>query len=390
MRKSMLPDGGQNKFQKIKEKIKAARNAGIRIVDLSVGQPRGSAYEIAKKAASISVMSADENIHSYQDNSCSIEGFSKSFAEAHMKRELLQDEDSLPIPGIKSTLYVIPMACGSRQKLIKVATMTRPGYPTPEDACKALKNVWHYPVRLNSQNKFLFDAKEIKKGTTLLMTNFPNNPTGQTATKGWWRKILKYCEKHNIRVFNDAAYTMLASKRSCTLAEISPEFPNLSWAEAYSASKIGNFTGWRIGLIVGSSDFVQDIRTEKGNFDSGFVAFAAAGILVLIKEGQDEIEACRRSYLKKQRLLVKILTKRSMKIVLRPKATFFSFWHVPRKAFGQRIENAEEFNNLMIERTGVAGVPFDLGYIRYCVTGDIQKNAKLISAAFQTANVSYR
>lgn len=393
MRKSRLPEGGINKFQKIKNlKIELIKNGVIKeenIIDLSVGQPKMVASIIARKAASITVLSPDTNIHDYQDNVCAIQGFPNEFVETHMRRTIREDEDALAIPGIKSMFYVIPMACGSRYKTIVVALMTKPGYPTPEDACAALKNVEFYQLPLNEKNKFLFSPKDIKKGTDLIITNFPNNPTGQTATKKWWRKICKFCKQHNIRIYNDAAYAMLSSINSCTLAEVALEFSNLSWAEGYSASKIVNFTGWRVGAIVGSKDFVGDIRKEKGNFDSGLVAFAAAGVLAVIRDGKQEIETCRISYVRKQNILVKILVQNGMKLVVKPKATFFSLWHTPKIAFGQVIESAEKFNNLMIQHTGIVGVPFDPGYIRYCVTGDIKKDAKKIAAAFKKANISY-
>jgi hypothetical protein len=66
------------------------------------------------------------------------------------------------------------------------------------------------------------------------------------------------CRAHNIRLFNDAANVVLsyASDR-VTLAEIAPDYPDLSWAKAFTVAKlIGNGTGWHVGAMVGSPDFI--------------------------------------------------------------------------------------------------------------------------------------
>jgi hypothetical protein len=77
-----------------------------------------------------------------------------------------------------------------------------------------------------------------------------------------------------------------------------------------------------------------------------------------------------------------------MRLALEPAAGFFTLWLIPHRAFGQKIDSAEHFNFLMIERTGVVGVHFP-GYIRYAVCADIDAMAKEIEEAFMRAEVSY-
>ena len=78
----------------------------------------------------------------------------------------------------------------------------------------------------------------------------------------------------NIRLFNDAAYCVLShTPDSSTLTEVAPDFPDLSWAEGFTAAKlIGNGTGWHVGAMTGSPDFIGDIKEVKGKTDAGFVA----------------------------------------------------------------------------------------------------------------------
>lgn len=396
MRKSWLPEGGTNLFQTIKAKCREAEEGGQKIYRLSIGQPTGPALLSARKAAARAVMSKAESMHEYQDNgSPGVPDFAKRFVQAHFGFSLdREDVGYLPIPGIKPMLGLVPLACGAAQNSVLVGTATRPGYPTPADWCGYLA-VKHYSLPLNPENDFRFKPDDIEIGTDLIMVNYPHNPSGQIATREWWQELCRHCRDHNIRLFNDNPYYILShSPDSCALTEVAGEFPGLefpglSWAEAFSASKvISNGTGWRIGAIVGSPDFIGDIATIKGNTDSGFAAPMAAGVLHAIENDKEGIAACRELYGRRIEILIDILRKQRMMLAVHPGAGFFTLWRRPIKAFGQEIIDAEHFNFLMIEKTGVVGVHFE-PYIRYAVTGDVEAMAGAIDDAFSKAEVSY-
>lgn len=403
MQKSRLPQGGQNLFQTIKARTSAAEQAGKKIWKLTIGQPSGPALESARINAADAVMSRQEEMHEYQDNgSPGVPEFAHDFVGLHQKKSLTGRVAYLPIPGIKPMLPLIPMACGSICQDNRfhfenvVATMTNPGYPVPQTWCDYLA-VENYPLQITPENNFLFEVEGIQFYTNLLMLNYPHNPTGQVATRAFWQKICQHCSDHKIRIFNDAAYAILVfhnialNKEVCTLAEVAQDYPELSWAEAYSASKvIGNGTGWRVGAMVGSPDFIGDIAIIKGNTDSGFFAPAAYGVLNCMQSDTGSIMRIRDTYEYRVTFLTTILQSRGMKIAVSPGAGFFTLWQAPKKAFGQPIKDAEEFNYLMIDKTGVAGVHFG-PYIRYAVTSPIEDASwrKAICSAFDQAEVEY-
>jgi LL-diaminopimelate aminotransferase len=392
MRKSLLPGGGVNLFQAIKAKTREAEASGQKIYRLSIGQPAGPALLSARKAAAEAVMSDLESMHEYQDNgSPGIPDFSTRFVQAHFDFSLAgKDVVYLPIPGNKPMLGVAELACGAALQPYIIGTTDKPGYPTPTDWAKYLR-LKQYTLPLNMDNEFRFQSADIKKGTKLLMVNYPHNPSGQIATREWWREICGYCEKNDIRLFNDNPYYILShTAESSALTEIATGFKELSWAEAFSASKvISNGTGWRIGAIIGSPDFVGDIATIKGNTDSGFVAPMAIGVLNAMENDKVNVKACRELYKRRIDILKGILIKHGMRLAIEPGAGFFTLWQRPDQAFGQVIKDAEHFNYLMIEKTGVVGVHFE-PYIRYSVTGDIEAMANLIDGAFAQAEVGYK
>ena len=392
MRKSYLPAGGVNLFQGIKAKTREAEASGKKIYRLSIGQPAGPALLSARKAAAEAVMSDKESMHEYQDNgSPGIPDFARRFVQAHFEFSLTEkDVEYLPTPGNKPMLGLVQLACGASQGKFLVGMTDKPGYPTPADWSKYL-GLKQYSLPLMMDNEFRFRAVDIKKNTRLLMVNYPHNPTGQIATSKWWQEICAACEQNDIRIFNDNPYYILShTKESCALTEVAADFKALSWAEAFSASKvISNGTGWRIGAIVGSPDFVGDIATIKGNTDSGFVAPMAVGVLNAMENDKVNVAACRELYKQRIQILTDILIKNGMRPAIEPGAGFFTLWQRPDKAFGEEIRDAQHFNYLMIEKTGVVGVHFE-PYMRYSVTGDIEGMAEVIQKAFAQAKIGYK
>ncbi|MCE9628603.1 MAG: pyridoxal phosphate-dependent aminotransferase [Candidatus Vogelbacteria bacterium] len=394
---------GANLFQLIKAICREAEEEGKQLFRLSIGQPTGPAFLSARVKAAELIMSDEEKWHEYQDNGCVIPNFAQRFVQAHVPTTRFDQFGErlayLPIPGIKSMLEIVIMAClhglPPMEKPLRVYTTTKPGYPTPADQCRYLEDngaqVRHQALETNPGNQFRFDPEDLNViGSSLVMTNYPSNPTGQVASREYWKALCAYCELYGLRLFNDAAYAALPhTNEHCTLAAVAVDYPNLSWIEAYSGSKIGNFTGWRVGAMVGSADFIADVANVKGNSDSGFNAALAGGILHVLEHDRESLDATRRLYTGRTELLTNVLQEYGLELAVQPQAGFFTLWQCPKRAFGQVIENSEEFNRLMIMKTGIVGVHFN-PYMRYAVCGDVEAMIGPITEGFKEANVSYK
>ena len=392
MRTSWLQREEENLFQAIRARRAQAQEQGVELIDLSIGEPRGPALLSARESAAAAIMSDQEEMHRYQYNdSPGVPGFAKMFAEYNVGHSLDQEDIAfLPIPGIKRMLGLFPLACGSSLQPLTAGAMTDPGYPFPKD-WSAYLGVNHYALPLNQENTFRFSPEDIDPNTLLLMLNYPHNPSGRVADRAFWERLCEHCAENGIRLFNDGAYATLAySPESCTLTEVAVDFPELSWVEAFSASKvIANGTGWQIGAMAGSPDFIGDLGKVKGNTDEGFVAAMAAGVKSACENDQEGIDQVREMYRSRLRIFIDMLTRHSMRVAVEPDAGFFTLWETPTRAFGVEITSAEQFNFLMIERTGLIGVHFDPSYIRYAVCADVESLSNAIDDAFKQAEVSY-
>src|SRR5215467_15926975 len=177
MHKSRLGQGGENVFQIVRAKRTAAQARGVKLIDLSIGEPKGPALLSARQAAAAAVMSEDEAMHAYQYNaSPGVPHFAERFIQAHVHRAFTpHDVDYLPVPGIKPILGLVPLACGCAKQRLTVATTTSPGYPTPADWCGYHPLVHHYALPLHPANVFRFAPTDVAPDTDLIMMNYPHN-----------------------------------------------------------------------------------------------------------------------------------------------------------------------------------------------------------------------
>jgi LL-diaminopimelate aminotransferase len=397
-----LPAAGENLFQRIKRiRNDYEQQSGRASVNLSVGEPDGIPTEVARSAAAVACLSTEQSTHVYQDNG-EPEGFSNVLVGHHVSSEILErdDLDVLPLPGIKPMIGLLPLACGANrddQPPVMVAGTTKPGYPVISTWTEYL-GCEYSDWPLYSANQFrpqLSDApfSSDAEANRLVLFNYPNNPTGATMSVEGWREICGWAVEKGVRLVNDAAYAGLLHAEHALLSDVAVEFPELEWIELFSASKSHNATGWRVGAAFGSADFIADLKMIKGNTDSGFAAPLAVGVMRSIEEDQEGLMAIRSTYATRIKVLVELLSP-YLKLATEPNAGFFTFWHAPNEAFGEKFETADAYNTAMIERVGLVGVPYsgsDGQYIRYAVCFPVEESGvqDQIRAAMEQAGPVY-
>ena len=73
-----------------------------------------------------------------------------------------------------------------------------------------------FNLPLLQKNAFLPDlasipAEVLRRAKTLVI-NYPNNPTGASATPQFFAEVVAFAKKHNLIVFHDAAYALRGSR----------------------------------------------------------------------------------------------------------------------------------------------------------------------------------
>jgi len=358
------------KFEKIKRAKKAAmaERPDVEIIDMGVGEPDSMAdYRVVDRLM--------EEAQKWENRDYADNGISE-FKEAAAK--YVADIYGVKIDAdleVNHSIGSKPALAMVAQAFINpgdVALMTVPGYPVMGTMTKWLGgDVYNMP--LLAENKFLPDLeaipKDILEKAKLLYLNYPNNPTGATATKAFYKKVVEFAKSNNILVVSDLAYGALMFDDNKPLSFLSVPGAKKVGIEIHSLSKAFNMTGWRMAFVVGNAKAVTAFATVKDNNDSGqFKAIQKAGITAL--ENPNITEYTCAKYSRRHDMLVATLSKIGLKAT-KPKGSFYLYVPVPKGVKnGPKFKTAEDFSQYLIKEKSISTVPWDDAgsFVRFSVT----------------------
>jgi LL-diaminopimelate aminotransferase len=251
-----------------------------------------------------------------------------------------------------------------------VTLMTVPGYPVAGTHTRYYGGVVH-PLPLLPENNFFPDLKgipsEVRQKAKLLVINYPNSPTGKTATREFYEEVIAFAKANEVVVVQDAAHSLLSYNQPPTSFLSVPGAREVG-VEVHSMSKGFNMIGWRMGFVAGHPKIVQAFADVKDNSDSGqFMAIQKAAAVAL-----DHPEIGDRVRAKYQRRLVKLVAalKAAGFAANMPEGTYFLYTKAPVACSSRQFANAEEASQYLITEQSVCTVPWDDAgaYLRFSVT----------------------
>jgi aspartate/methionine/tyrosine aminotransferase len=129
----------------------------------------------------------------------------------------------------------------------------------------------------------------------LMFVNYPQMPTGQLPSKQLFEEIVAFGREHDILVVHDNPYSFILNDTPMSLLET--EGAKETVLELNSLSKSHNMAGWRVGMLCGAGERINEVLRFKSNMDSGMflpLQLAAARALTLGKDWHDEVNAVYR------------------------------------------------------------------------------------------------
>ena len=361
------------KFEKIKRAKRAAKEANPdgELFDLGVGEPDAMAdagivetlYEEARKP---------EN-RGYADNGDAV---LKQAAARYMRQvcgvPLDPDTQIVHSIGSKAALSILPAALINPGDVV---LMTVPGYPVFGTHAKYYGGVVHN-LPLREENDFLPDLTSIPADVLakakVLVLNYPNNPTGASATPDFFVEVVAFAKAHKIVVIHDFAYAALVFDGMPLSFLATPGAMDVG-IELHSTSKNFNMTGWRCGFVAGNELLVKAYSDVKDNTDSGqFLAIQHASAYAF--DHPEITTTIAQKYSRRMDLLVETLRKSGFK-ARKPKGSFFLYVAAPKSAKAEdgkvvSFASAEAFSQWMITENLISTVPWDDAgaYVRFSVT----------------------
>lgn len=235
---------------------------------------------------------------------------------------------------------------------------------------------------LLKENEYLIDLdaidEEVARKAKFMVVSYPNNPTGATAPREFYVRLVEFAKEYNIIVLHDNAYSELVFDDTDGGSFLSIPGAKDVGVEFNSLSKTYSIPGCRIAFAVGKKEIIEQVKILKSHVDYGmFIPIQKAAVEAL--DGpQDYVEFVRNTYRRRRDVLISGLNEIGWKID-NTGGSMFVWAAIPEK-----YKSSLEFTFDLMDKTGVIVVPGSSfgkhgeGYVRFALVEDEDRINKAI------------
>ncbi|NJN57925.1 MAG: aspartate aminotransferase [Leptolyngbyaceae cyanobacterium SL_5_9] len=375
-------------FARLDELKARAREQGLDLIDLGMGNPDGPTPQPIVDAAIAALQ--DSANHGYPP----FEGtasFRRAITDWYGRRygvELDPDGEALPLLGSKEGLTHLAIAYVNPGDLVLVPS---PSYPAHFRGPLIAGGKIH-SIMLKPEQDWLIDLGAIPDAVAeqakILYFNYPSNPTAATAPREFFQDIVAFARKHEILLVHDLCYAELAFDgfHPTSLLEI-PGAKEIG-VEFHTLSKTYNMAGWRVGFVVGNRHVIQGLRTLKTNLDYGIFAALQSAAETALQLPDVYLHEVQARYRTRRDFLIDGLAKLGW-TVPKTRATMYLWVPCPPGV------GSTDFALSVLRQTGVVVTPGNAfgvggeGYVRISLIAECDRLQDALQR-FQQANIRYQ
>lgn len=356
--------------QKLRE-IDELNKQGKQIINLGIGSPDLPPHPDVVKT--LQEESVKPNVHGYQSYKGSIV-LRKAMSDWYRKWynvELNPDTEILPLIGSKEGIMHICMTYLNEGDEVLVPN---PGYPTYRSAVKLAGGVC-VDYDLKEANNYAPDFAALEttdlSKVKLMFVNYPQMPTGQVPERSLFEQLVAFGKKTGILIIHDNPYSFILNENPMSLLSIDGAKDCV--LELNSLSKSSNMAGWRVGMLSGAKERIDEVLRFKSNMDSGMflpLQLAAATALNLGKDWYDGVNKIYRERREKVFELLDLLNC----VYSKDQVGMFVWAKIPAK-YKTGYELSDEVlytSNVFITPGGIFGNAGD-GYIRVSLCAPVTR-----------------
>ncbi len=372
-------------FVEVDRMKKQAIDSGADIINLGVGDPDTPTPAIVISAMKKALDDKENHQYPFGKGKENFRKAIKNFMQERFSLSFSCDDQIHTLIGSKEGIAHLPLAFVNPSDTVLVP---EPAYPVYNSAT-VFAGGSPYFMPLTEENGFLPDYDSIPLSVLdkakILFINYPNNPTGATATEEFYEKTVHIAKKHSIIVASDAAYSELY------YSEKPPSFLQFKGAmdvgiEFHSLSKTFSMTGWRTGWACGNADIIKGLASVKDNIDSGVFGAVQDAAACALENYSELSEETRRVYGGRLKIMSKALKEDSWRLA-EPAATFY-VWAKPPVD----ITSAEAVKKIISEAAivctpGSGFGPSGEGFVRFAAT---RKEGRIKEAAERLKKIDWK
>ena len=289
---------------KLKE-IAAMREAGKDVLNLGIGSP-----DLPPPPEAIDVLAEESkyrNNHAYQSY-IGLPELRQAFSDWYLRWfgvKLSPKDEILPLIGSKEGIMHISMTYLEAGDKVLVPN---PGYP----AYRAVANFTGATIveyHLNEQLGWLPDlealAKQDLSKVKIMWINYPNMPTGARANRPFFNDLVDFAKQHQILICNDNPYAFILNDQPLSI--LSVDGAKEVALELNSMSKAHNMAGWRVGMLAGKAEYLQNVMRFKSNMDSGMFKPLQLAAVEALRQGKDWYDGLNTVYQERREKVFEML-----------------------------------------------------------------------------------
>ncbi|MEC4892170.1 MAG: aspartate aminotransferase [Oscillatoria sp. PMC 1051.18] len=375
-------------FARLDELKARAREQGLDLIDLGMGNPDGSAPQPVIEAAIAAFAHAQNHGYPPFEGTAS---FRSAIAKWYHRRygvNLDSDSEALPLLGSKEGLTHLALAYVNPGDVVLVPS---PAYPAHFRG-PAIAGGEIYNLHLQAEQDWLIDLTAIPdrvaERAKILYFNYPNNPTTATAPREFFEEIVAFARRYQILLVHDLCYAELAfdGYQPTSLLEI-PGAKEIG-VEFHTLSKTYNMAGWRVGFVVGNSQIIQGLRTLKTNLDYGIFSAIQSAAETALQLPDSYVQQVQDRYRTRRDFLIQGLGELGWNVP-KSKATMYLWVPCPPSM------SSTDFALDTLQKTGVVVTPGNAfgaageGYVRVSLIADRDRLGEALRR-FQQAGIRYQ
>lgn len=340
-------------FASVNQAKAAARAQGADIIDLGMGNPDSPTppHIVEKLVETV----ANPRTHRYS-MSKGIPGLRKAVAGYYERRfnVVLDPEKEIIVTlGSKEGLANLASAITTPGDTILVPN---PSYPIHQFgfiiAGGSVRSIPATPDE-NMLRALYCAVKHSVPKPTVLIVNFPSNPTAYLADSAFYKELVAFARRENIWILSDLAYAEIYFGE-----KIPPSILEVSGArdiavEFTSMSKTYSMAGWRVGFASGNERLIAALTRIKSYLDYGAFTPIQVAAVTALNGPQDCVAELRALYKERRDVLIPGLCAAGWDIPL-PEGSMFAWAPIPEPF---REMGSVAFARLLLEKAGVAVAP---------------------------------
>ena len=331
-----------------------ARSKGEDIIDFGMGNPDQATPEPIVNKLIETVRNPATHRYSQSAGLPKLRQAIKDWYSRKYDVELDQEKEIVTCMGSKEGIAHLSLATLSPDDTVLVQSPTYPIHSYGVVIAGAhLKS-----ITLNEDlDSFLSDIEKsilsAPKKPKMVIINFPSNPTTQSVTIDFFKRIVEIGKKYDIWIIHDLAYADIAFDGYKAPSILEVEGAKDIAVEFFTLSKSYNMPGWRVGFCCGNSQLVQALTKIKSYLDYGTFTPIQVAAIKAINDCDNEVASICSMYESRRNELCDGLNRIGWD-VKKPLATMFVWAKIPNKFLKL---GSLEFSKLLIEHAQVAVSP---------------------------------